>query len=70
MADQASAEDEGTATGTSGLRTDVSHPARILFEGADLVEPGVVSCSRRRPDPSEDGGIVDVTHFCGVARKP
>jgi hypothetical protein len=42
-----------------------------LFEGVDLVDPGVVSCSRWRPEPSHDGGgIVDVTHFAGVARKP
>ncbi|MEW2398900.1 SAM-dependent methyltransferase [Streptomyces sp. NPDC046862] len=42
-----------------------------LFEGVDLVDPGLVSCSRWRPEPSGDGsGIVDVTHFGGVARKP
>ncbi|MEU6258653.1 SAM-dependent methyltransferase [Streptomyces sp. NPDC047043] len=41
-----------------------------LFDGVELLEPGVVSCSRWRPDPSADGEIVDVTHFCGVARKP
>ncbi|MFG2026814.1 SAM-dependent methyltransferase [Streptomyces sp. NPDC048825] len=40
-----------------------------LFDGFDLLEPGVVSCPRWRPDcPQEE--IVDVTHFCGVARKP
>ncbi|MFH8484941.1 SAM-dependent methyltransferase [Streptomyces longisporoflavus] len=41
-----------------------------LFEGVDLLEPGVVSCSRWRPEPSAGAEIVDVTHFCGVARKP
>jgi O-methyltransferase involved in polyketide biosynthesis len=41
-----------------------------FFEGLDLVEPGVVSCSRWRPSPVEVGEIVEVAHFCGVARKP
>jgi O-methyltransferase involved in polyketide biosynthesis len=41
-----------------------------MFEGTELVEPGVVSCSRWRPDEADLGETVDVTHFCGVARKP
>ena len=41
-----------------------------FFDGLELVEPGVVSCSRWRPDPVNVGEIVDVAHFCGVARKP
>jgi hypothetical protein len=40
-----------------------------LFDGVELLEPGVVSCSRWRPDDS-DKEIVDVTHFAGVGRKP
>ncbi len=43
---------------------------RLFFEGTELVEPGVVSCSRWRPDLAEVGAVVDVMHFCGVARKP
>jgi S-adenosyl methyltransferase len=43
---------------------------RLFFEGTELVEPGVVSCSRWRPDLTELGVVVDVMHFCGVARKP
>ena len=34
-----------------------------------LVEPGVVTCSRWRPDVMEIGETVDVTHFGGVARR-
>lgn len=41
-----------------------------FFDGLDLVEPGVVSCSRWRPGPVDVGEIVEVAHFCGVARKP
>jgi trans-aconitate methyltransferase len=44
-----------------------------LFAGLELLEPGVVSCPRWRPDPAETpqvGARVDVSHYCGVARKP
>jgi hypothetical protein len=37
-----------------------------FFDGMELVDPGVVTCSRWRPDVVE---TVDVTHFGGVARK-
>jgi hypothetical protein len=35
----------------------------------ELLEPGVVTCSRWQPDVMEIGETVDVTHFGGVARK-
>ena len=42
-----------------------------FFDGLDLLAPGVVSCSRWRPDPSPSGGPpAEVDEFCGVARKP
>jgi S-adenosyl methyltransferase len=42
-----------------------------FFDGLDLLEPGVVSCSRWRPDRSLLGGQpAEVDEFCGVARKP
>jgi O-methyltransferase involved in polyketide biosynthesis len=42
-----------------------------FFEGLDLLEPGVVPCSRWRPDLSPLGGQPpEVDEFCGVARKP
>jgi O-methyltransferase involved in polyketide biosynthesis len=40
------------------------------FTGLDLLEPGIVSCSRWRPDPSGGGITALVSEFCGVARKP
>lgn len=40
-----------------------------FFEGLELLDPGVVTCSRWRPDTAE-ADIVDVTHFAGVGRKP
>ena len=47
-------------------------PKRIegFFHGLELVEPGVVSISRWRPDSSAIGLPAEVDAFCGVARKP
>ncbi len=49
-------------------------PAQIagFFDGLELVEPGVVSCSRWRPDPAGVGAGLpaEVDAFCGVGRKP
>ncbi len=42
-----------------------------FFDGLDLLEPGVVSCSRWRPGISDLGGDPpEVDEFCGAARKP
>ncbi|HEY6596068.1 MAG TPA: SAM-dependent methyltransferase [Asanoa sp.] len=41
-----------------------------LFGDLEMVEPGVVSCSRWRPDgPAADGEPDEVPHFGGVGRK-
>jgi hypothetical protein len=40
-----------------------------FFERVELVEPGVVSCSRWRPTPA-DLELPEVDLLCGVARKP
>jgi hypothetical protein len=43
-----------------------------FFDGLELLEPGVVSCSRWRPDPADagDGLPAEVDMFGGVGRKP
>ena len=48
-------------------------PAQItrFFDGLHLVPPGVVSCSRWRPDLTAAGWLpAEVDEFAGVARKP
>lgn len=40
-----------------------------FFDGVELLEPGVVSCSLWQPDHSEIGIPVVVFHFSGVGRK-
>jgi len=41
-----------------------------FFDGLELVEPGVVSCPRWRPDPPADELPAEVDAFGGVGRKP
>ena len=40
-----------------------------FFDGLELVEPGVVSCSRWRPEATVWGEPEEVNQICGVARK-
>lgn len=40
-----------------------------FFDGLELLEPGVVSVTRWRPDPARVGEIREVDDFCGVGRK-
>ena len=41
-----------------------------FFEGLELVEPGVVSCPRWRPDPAPDDPPAELDAFGGIGRKP
>ena len=41
-----------------------------FFDGLELLEPGVVSCSRWRPEATLWGEPEEVDLYCGVARKP
>ncbi|GAA3949440.1 SAM-dependent methyltransferase [Actinomadura viridis] len=41
-----------------------------FFDRVELLEPGVVSCSRWRPGPDASGEPPEVAHFCGMGRKP
>ena len=41
-----------------------------FFEGLELVEPGVVSCPRWRPDPAPGDPPAELDAFGGIGRKP
>ena len=44
---------------------------RGSFDGLDMLEPGLVSTTRWRPNVPELGRLpVEVDQFCAVARKP
>jgi len=56
---------QGSAPMTLRTREEIL----TFFDGMDLVDPGLVTCSRWRPAPVAVGEITDVTHFGGVALK-
>ncbi|MFW6690398.1 SAM-dependent methyltransferase [Streptomyces sp. MAR4 CNX-425] len=65
--------DHWNSRGSSPLVIRSAAEVETLFDGLELLEPGVVSCPRWRPAPAETpqvGTRVDVAHYCGVARKP
>ena len=51
------------------LKARSSAQIEALFDGLELVEPGIVSCSRWRPEPNPWGEPQETMTFCGVARK-
>jgi O-methyltransferase involved in polyketide biosynthesis len=55
--------------GTPKLTIRTAEQIGALFDGLELLEPGVVSCSLWRPAPAEVGGARPVAEYCGVARK-
>jgi O-methyltransferase involved in polyketide biosynthesis len=59
-------------SGAAPYRLRSSREIAGFFEGLELVEPGVVSCPRWRPDTGEPGGTqpLEMDQFAGVARKP
>ncbi|GHC83143.1 hypothetical protein GCM10007079_23990 [Nocardiopsis terrae] len=56
--------------GTPKLTIRSAAGIRALFDGLELLEPGVVSCSLWRSAPTEVGEIRPVAEYGGVARKP
>jgi O-methyltransferase involved in polyketide biosynthesis len=69
---QARARDEATQISIdAGVPYIARSPEQIagFFDGLDLVEPGVVSTPRWRPDPATGSLPDEVDVFCGVARK-
>jgi O-methyltransferase involved in polyketide biosynthesis len=43
---------------------------RGFFHGLDILEPGVVSCTKWRPDPDDPTADTEVYQFGAVGRKP
>jgi hypothetical protein len=60
------------ASGEGGRHYTLRSPEEIagFFDGLEMLEPGVVSTSRWRPEPSEAGLPAEVDGYCGLARKP
>jgi len=59
------------AVGTPSMTLRTPEQISRFFDGLDLLPPGVVSCSRWRPDTGPAGEAPpEVDEFGGVARKP
>jgi O-methyltransferase involved in polyketide biosynthesis len=56
----------GAAPITARTRDEIAG----FFEGLDLLDPGVVTCSAWRPDPAHPGITDKVSEFAAVGRKP
>jgi S-adenosyl methyltransferase len=58
------------SSGAAPIRTRSREELSIFFDGLELLEPGVVSCSLWRPDRTDIGIRIEVTQYGGLARKP
>lgn len=56
--------------GTPRLTQRTREQIERFFDGLDLLEPGVVSCSRWRPGALAGGEPDEVAMFGGVAHRP
>jgi S-adenosyl methyltransferase len=41
-----------------------------FFEGLELIDPGIVGCTKWRPEPGDPTAEIDVYQSCALARKP
>jgi hypothetical protein len=64
------AQDDYNETGAVPYHLRSPEEFARLFEGLELVEPGVVSCPRWRPEPAPGGPPADLDVYGGVGRKP
>ena len=58
------------ASGAAPITARSREQIAAFFEGLELLEPGVVTCSAWRPDPQRPGITDTVSEFAGVGRKP
>ena len=63
------AQDDYDQSGAIPYRLRSPEQVAGFFAGLELVDPGVVSCPRWRPDPA-DGPPAETDAFGGVGRKP
>jgi O-methyltransferase involved in polyketide biosynthesis len=57
-------------SGAAPIRTRTIEELRGFFDGLELLDPGVVTCTAWRPDPQHPGITEVVSEFVAVGRKP
>nr|WP_308121157.1 SAM-dependent methyltransferase [Actinoplanes bogorensis] len=68
--ESAAAARQWNATATPPITLRRKDQMLHWFDGLDLLEPGVVTCTRWRPEPGDPAAETDVYQFGGLARKP
>jgi hypothetical protein len=68
-AESAAAAEQWNKTATPPITLRYKADLLRWFEGLGLLEPGVVTCTKWRPDAGDPTADTDVYQFCGVARK-
>ncbi|AUH42255.1 SAM-dependent methyltransferase [Streptomyces sp. CMB-StM0423] len=63
------AQDQYNASAAAPLTPRTREEIEGFFEGLELIEPGVVSMSRWRPEEDAEGAPPAVFGYCGVGRK-
>lgn len=58
------------ASGAAPITARTPQEISRFFDGLEMLEPGVVTCSAWRPDPDGSGIREPVSEFCGLGRKP
>jgi hypothetical protein len=57
-------------SGAAPIRTRTLEEIRGFFDGLELLDPGLVTCTAWRPDPQHPGITEVVSEFVAVGRKP
>jgi hypothetical protein len=68
--ESAAAAEQWNKTATPPITLRSKAQLMRYFEGLELLEPGVVTCTKWRPEPGDPTVDTDVYQFCGLARKP
>jgi hypothetical protein len=68
--ESAAAAEQWNKTATPPITLRSKAQLMRYFEGLELLEPGVVTCTKWRPEPDDPTADTDVYQFCGLARKP
>ncbi|WP_221477830.1 SAM-dependent methyltransferase [Paractinoplanes abujensis] len=68
--ESAAAARQWNATATPPITLRRKDQMLRWFDGLELLEPGVVTCTQWRPEPGDPAAGTEVYQFGGVARKP
>ncbi|WP_372443597.1 SAM-dependent methyltransferase [Nucisporomicrobium flavum] len=58
------------ASGAAPIAARSPKQIAAFFDGLELLEPGIVTCTAWRPDPRHPGITDQVSEYAGVGRKP